>query len=266
MGTTRATAAERWAADLATWAIPDGILARAPESPHGFGVGRFSRIADEALRADRVSARVAREALPEGGSVLDVGCGGGAGSLPLAPPAARLIGVDETAGMLDAFTERAAERAADVEAITGRWPDAAGQAPVADVVVCHNVLYNVPDIAPFVRALTDHARHRVVVEIGETHPWSWLNPHWWHLHGVERPTRPTAADAAEVIREQGCDVAVQRWKRTVRTDRDPDEQVAEVRWRLCLGAERDAEIRELLERYPRPETRDTVTLWWSPPG
>ena len=44
------------------------------------------------------------------------------------------------------------------------WPDVASQAPPADVVVSSHVLYNVPDIGPFLVALHEHARRRVVVE------------------------------------------------------------------------------------------------------
>ena len=93
-----------------------------------------------------------------------MGAGGGAASLPLAPPAALLVAVDESQAMLNSFAEAATRRRARHELIAGRWPDVAATAPVADVVVCHHVAYNVPDLAPFLRALTDHARYRVVLE------------------------------------------------------------------------------------------------------
>lgn len=255
-------AAQRWADQLAAWAVPETIRAAAPQSPHGFDVGQFARIADEAVEEETPSERVALEVLPDGGSVLDVGCGGGAGALPLAPPATRLVGVDESEGMLEAFAERAAARGAASEVIAGRWPDVAGEVPDADVVVCHNVLYNAPAIEAFVRALADHARLRVVVEITQQHPISWLNPYWRRLHGVERPTGPTADDAVAAIREAGFDVAVERWQRPMRIDRTLDERVAFARKRLCLGPERDPEIRELFADHPPPEWREAATLWW----
>lgn len=255
-------AAQRWAEALASWAIPDEILAAAPERPHGFDVGLFARIADESVELDTPSRQAALAALPDRGAVLDVGCGGGAGSLPLAPRAGLLVGVDEGAGMLSAFTERAAARGVGHMVVEGRWPDVADQVPPADVVVCHNVLYNVPDVGPFVRALSDHARARVVVELTEDHPLSWMNPFWKHLHGLDRPDEPTASDAVEVVRELGYGATVERWERPWRRGGGAEELVAMVRRRLCVGPDRDPEIGELLERFPHPGARQVATLWW----
>lgn len=261
---TAASHAERWADQLAQWAVPDEIRVAAPEAPRGFDVERFAHIADAAVCQATPSQRIACEAVTDGGSVLDVGCGAGAGALPLAPPAARLIGVDESEGMLEAFAQRAVARGAECDTIAGRWPDVADRAPTADVVVCHNVLYGVADLAAFVGALTAHARRRVVVQLTQRHPTAWLEPYWGAIHGLERPYGPTADDAVAAIGEAGYDVGVERWERLRAGDRDPDEQVAFVRRRLCLGPERDDEIRELLDRYPPPASRPVATLWWSP--
>ena len=43
------SAAQRWADDLASWAIPPDILERAPEPPWGFPVACFARGAEMAL-------------------------------------------------------------------------------------------------------------------------------------------------------------------------------------------------------------------------
>ncbi|HEX2266853.1 MAG TPA: class I SAM-dependent methyltransferase, partial [Actinomycetota bacterium] len=90
------TAAQQWGESLEKWAIPGDILTAAPESPWGFPAGLFARRADHAHAAKEPSPsnRRALEALPERGSVLDVGCGGGAASLPLASRTSHLIGVD----------------------------------------------------------------------------------------------------------------------------------------------------------------------------
>ena len=258
--------AKRWAEDLAAWAVPEEILAAAPQSPHGFDVGLFARLADEAMARDTPSQHVARQALASGGSVLDIGCGGGAASLPLAPPAGLLVGLDPSAGMLQAFAERAEARRVAHQTIEGDWPDAAGEAPVVDVVVCHNVLYNVSDLVPFVRQLTRHARSRVVVQLTEHHPLTWLNPFWKELHGIDRPHRPTADDAVAVVREAGFDPAAQRWEWPMWAERTEEELVAFVRRRLCVGSDRDPEIRRVMQQHPRPERRPVATLWWSPPG
>ncbi len=201
----------------------------------------------------------AREALPTGGSVLDVGCGAGAASLPLASVAHRIVGVDESAELLDAFGSLAASRAATVETVHGRWPDVANDVPGADVVLCHHVLYNVPDFVPFVDALAGHARRRVVVELTEAHPLVDLAPLWRHFHGIDRPRGPTAADAARLLRAMGAAVTEEHTTRPAPwAPGGRAERVAFARRRLCLGPERDAEIDSLLET---PDRR-LVTLWW----
>lgn len=143
----------------------------------------------------------ASEALKAGGTVLDVGVGGGAASLPLAPPASHVTGVDQGDELLDAFDTAATAFGIPHVLLHGRWPDVAAEAPVADVVVCHHVLYNVADLEPFAAALNDHARRRVVIELTAEHPMARFNHLWRALHGIERPTRPRAEDAGAAIAE-----------------------------------------------------------------
>ena len=143
-------AASRWRDALAEWAIPEEILSRAPVSPWHYPVSLFASRADEAARAELTpSNRRALEALPQGGAVLDVGCGAGAASLPLAPSASNLVGVDASTEMLAAFADRARAAGVEAEAVEGSWPDVAEATPPADVVVCHHVVYNAPDLPPF---------------------------------------------------------------------------------------------------------------------
>src|SRR5439155_5684256 len=138
-----------WREALASWAIPDDILAKAPESPWSFPVELFASRAQAAPSSLTPSNRCALDALPEGGSVLDVGCGAGAASLALVPKAGALIGVDPSAEMLRAFTEKAGAAGVPATAIEGSWPEASPRAPGADVVVCHHVVYNVPGLGEF---------------------------------------------------------------------------------------------------------------------
>ena len=146
------SAALRWAGLLSGWGLPQAIIERAPESPWGHEPRRFA--VDETLDRDTMSARWAREVLPPvGGTVLDVGCGGGRSSLTLVPPASELIGVDRSGAMLDEFVAAASAIGVARRTVHGAWPDVADQTPVADVVVCHHVLYDVPDVVPFASAM-----------------------------------------------------------------------------------------------------------------
>ena len=75
------TLAERWRRDLESWAIPDEILAAAPESPWTFPVELFVSRAEASTEHPTFSNEAAMVALRPGGSVLDVGCGAGGASI-----------------------------------------------------------------------------------------------------------------------------------------------------------------------------------------
>jgi SAM-dependent methyltransferase len=267
------TAAERWAGALGTWAIPPAILAAAPESPWGYAPTLFTRRAEAALAQHTPSAVIAQAALPVGGAVLDVGCGAGAASLPLVRQARLLVGVDPSPDLLAIFEERAHALGVRVLPLLGQWPAMAAQTPVADVVVCHHVAYNVADLAPFIVALTAHARRRVVLELTARHPLSDLNDLWLRFHGLVRPQEPGAGDAVAVLRELGLAPERQDWTAPGSGVGDgfdtPAELVAWTRRRLCLPATRDPEIAAALSEQlgADPATwqlppRRLVTLWW----
>jgi len=195
--------------------------------------------------------------------VLDVGAGAGAASLALVPPAARIVGVDESATMLEAFAAAADERGVRHSEVCGRWPDVAPSAPDADVVVCHHVFYNVATLAPFALALSDHAGRRVVAELTAVHPQTSLNPLWRRFHGLERPSGPRAEDALAVLAEAGIEAHLERFGRPPRwSGRDRAEVVAFVRRQLCLPLDREAEVDDALGAEPAIAPDEAVTLWW----
>jgi SAM-dependent methyltransferase len=270
------SAVERWRNDLQAWAIPEEIMAAAPESPWGFPTGLFAGRASSALRRGLSPANMrALEALPEGGSVLDVGVGGGAGSLPLASRAGLLTGVDSSQGMLDSFSEAAAARGVASRTVLGSWPEVSGEVEQADVVICHHVFYNVPDLEPFVRALAAKSRHRVVAELTPEHPLAWMNDLWQRFHGLTRPQGPTYRDAAGVVSELGYNVQVELSSGPPVMSGFPSRQdaIALVRKRVCLRPEQDAELAEALGDRLRehdggwtasPPQHEIATIWWPP--
>jgi SAM-dependent methyltransferase len=244
--------ARRWAEQLAAWAIDPAILAAAPESPYGFPPGLFG-----SGRGSAVTHEAVRGGLP--GTVLDVGCGGGAASVPVG--AAELVAVDESAALLDRY--RAAAGDTPVRTWCGRWPDVAGEVPDADVVVAANVVYNVPDLPAFLTALTAHARRRVVVELTDVHPWTSLAPLWRRFHGQDRPDGPTVELFRAVLAELGLRASSTTWpRRQLWRDADPADVLAFTRRRLCLPADRDPQIAAAMAelRDDRPPT--STTFWW----
>ena len=195
--------------------------------------------------------------------MLDVGCGAGAASLRLRP--SHVVGVDQSGPLLAAFSDRAGRLGIEATAIEGVWPDAAARVPIADVVVCHHVVYNVADLSPFARALTDHARRRVVVELTAEHPMAWMSPYWEALHGLQQPDRPVVDDALAVLAGLGLQLGQRRWVRHYQTiGESSDDALSRMARRLCLPASRHDELRDLLAASPPPPARDVVTVWWDP--
>jgi SAM-dependent methyltransferase len=261
----KSDAARRWADELGRWGIPQEIIDQAPESPWVHPPAMFVVDDAEHEHIDSVSDRWARAALGEAGTVLDVGCGGGRSSVPLAPNATYITGVDENERMLVNFADACAQASIAHREVVGNWPDVAGRVDAADVVVCHHVVYNVSDLEPFVQALTDHSRRLVVVELPMHHPTSSFNPVWRRFWNLERPDGPTADDFVDVVRSMDLDPSSEV---TVRPARKPglkrDDYVAFVRRRLCLTAERDREIERAIDELdPAPE--QIVTVAWAPP-
>jgi SAM-dependent methyltransferase len=255
--------AVRWAELLNGWGLPQAILDQAPESPWGHEPRRFA--VDETLDRDATSARWARDVLPlVGGTVVDVGCGGGRSSLVLAPPASELIGVDRSGAMLDEFVRAATAAAVARRTVHGSWPEVAGATPVGDVVVCHHVLYDVPDVTPFVVALTEHARLAVVVEVPTRHPMSALSPAFNHFWNLERPEGPTHHDLVAVLDELGLqpELTTSRRPALATFASDPDAAISMVRRRLCLGTDRDQELQAWLAANPLPWPDTVATIRW----
>jgi SAM-dependent methyltransferase len=264
---------DRWREDLAAWAIPEHITAAVADSPWVLPRQVFARRADR-LRRDPGGPSFERawEALDPPGSVLDVGSGAGAACLPLAPRITALTAVDADEEMLGLLAGRAGEAGLAARTVHGRWPDVGGQVGPADVVTCHHVVFNVPDLGPFLEALTGHARRRIVIETAVAHPLTSLNPLWLRFHGLRRPEGPTAADTIGILAAMGHDPRHTGWSRPAGADYGSMAELVEVtRRRLCLPPERAGEVEAALVELginPRrpgdlgSSGRDVVTIWW----
>jgi SAM-dependent methyltransferase len=254
--------ATSWAEDLDSWAIPDEILAQASEPPWVHPVAMFTV---EGEIADSLSHQRAREALPGEGSVLDIGSGGGRATFALVPPAGHVVAVDHQQGMLDAFAAAATDRGITHREFLGDWPAVADEVPEADVVVCHHVAYNVRDIVPFLQALNDHARRRVVLELPMTHPMSNMNELWKEFWNLERPTKPTGDQLAAIAQAMGFDAKLEVWVDETwgkRVEMPEAERVRFARIRLCLSEDRGAEVAAALLEQKDAQPRQVATLWW----
>ena len=267
------SAAQRWEAALAAWAWPEEIREAAPADPWRLDpselAGRIRPTRQRATPADVA----AQDALPRRGTVLDVGCGTGASSASLRSRASRITGVDPRPEMLARFTavdddpgllDRLTGGRPDLVTVQGRWPDVAAEVEPADLVLAHNVLYDVTsDVAAFVTALHEHARRRVVVALTVRHPLHWVNPYAEAVHGIRRPAEPTAATAADLVREAtGTVPSYLTWTEDVQPPTEDEALLQLVARRACVRPEQLDDLRDVLERVPVPTTREMAALVW----
>ncbi len=253
------SSAERWREALDAWALPAEILNAAPQSPWIHPPVLFdvpSSIVPSPSH-DR-----ARAVLNEGATILDVGCGGGIAAFALTPPATHVIGVDHQPEMLTMFSENARARALSCETIEGFWPAVADRTPSADVVTAHHVVYNVGDIVPFLLALDDHARLRVVLEMPDHHPLTSMIEAWLYFWNLARPEGPTPADLVDVLRGIGIDAKREQWLGPMRVEQNLEQAAHYMRIRLCLPESREGDVREFLESHPATGARELSTIWW----
>jgi SAM-dependent methyltransferase len=214
---------------------------------------------------DTFSHRTARASLSEGDSVLDIGCGGGVASMALIPPAGTVIGVDNDQAMLDQYAMAATRYGAHHREFLGTWPSIADEVLEADVVVCHHVAFNAPDIAPFLQQLDMHARKRVVLEMPMFHPMSRLSPMWKHFWNLDRPTAPSAHDVVTIAQALGFAAQIEVWADAVswgsRNVKSDEQRLALARRRLCLGVDRADELAAYLAEHPEAPV-EIATIWW----
>lgn len=272
-----------WGGALASWAIPPELLSAAVDDPWSAGEAPYRDRAEAAAALaelpdaggdpSRSAALEALAALPGGrGSVLDVGAGAGAAGFAVSARATRLTAVEPNGALLGALRARATEMGLPLETLQGRWPEISAEVDLHDIALSHHVCYDVPAIGPFLRALTDRARHRVVLEVSAQHPLSWVNPLWLRFHGIRRPERPTADDLVAVLRALGFAPSVSRWERPLGGS-SLEAAVDRARRNLCLPREREREVAAAMEELiaagelrggPVGTLRQVATIWWDP--
>ncbi|CAN5717285.1 hypothetical protein BH20ACT2_BH20ACT2_04550 [soil metagenome] len=242
--------------------MPQAIVDQAPEDEGSLAPERFRwRPEVDATQPTRPSRRRALEALPEGGTVLDVGVGGGASSLGLLPTAGRIVGVDPLAGMLESFEASARAAGVATRTVLGVWPDVVDEVEPADIVVCHHAVYRVVEIEDFVAALTARARHRVVLEVSARHPLASLDGLVQALHGFEPPDWLVADELFALLDSLGLAVEREDIVLAPQAREITPQLVAFTRRRLFVGAARDPEIESFL-RAQQPREHRVAALWW----
>ncbi|MCL5052312.1 class I SAM-dependent methyltransferase [Ferrimicrobium acidiphilum] len=248
----------RWSRELREWAIPDDLLAVAPDSPWSFDPRAFSPVYDGPLNRTQEAIVDLLDRSPSR-SVLDVGAGAGACVLPIGSFIQSLLAVDRDAAMLEMLAlESESIPQLLVETRVGDFFALEPDLELYDVVTSQNVVYNVDDLFGFLGGLIAHAKVGVVLEMTLYHPHYGLNLLWRQFHQLERPTAPSAVEVIGALVMMGITPKVALGA-GVRRASDPATQVISTRRRLCLTPREDVAIQSALEQglvLPNP----TVTL------
>lgn len=167
---------------------------------------RFAARTHGTAPTDPFLRRLMRVVGPES-HVVDVGCGPGRFSLPLARRARKVTAVDLSPVMLSLVREAAREQGlANVATVAARWEEASVAA--ADVLVCSYVLPLVADAEGFLtrmEAAREPQQGLAFVYMNALSGDALTDPLWRRFHGRPRRVAPTHLDALEVLRDLGLE-------------------------------------------------------------
>ena len=212
-------------------------------------------------------------------TVLDVGAGAGRFAIPLAQVARQVTAVEPSAVLLGFLREDAAAVGIGpdrLRTVAATWEEA--EAPLADVVLCANVLTPIAGIAPFLRKLAAHTVRRCYIVLRAMPMDAPLVDLWRRIHGVPYPRETSHADAYAALDALGiaANVTILPSPSTIWIFASPADAARFARDRLWLGpAGQDQRADALLAdwlaatlardgdrwRIPAPPPR-TAVLWW----
>jgi 2-polyprenyl-6-hydroxyphenyl methylase/3-demethylubiquinone-9 3-methyltransferase len=144
-GTLDPAERDRFARLAAEWWDPRGKF----RALHRIGPARLAFLRDELVRHFGLAPSGLRPLV--GLSILDVGCGGGLISEPLARLGARVTGLDPAPENIEAARRHTAGQGLDIDYRAGRVEELAAEGMTFDAVVCLEVVEHVPDPAAFLK-------------------------------------------------------------------------------------------------------------------
>ena len=192
-----------------------------------------------------------------GESVLDVGCGSGALALPLARDGHDVVGLDFSAGMLDALRRQvSADGLRNVKLIRAGWDDdwRAVGVGVADVVIASRSL-DVRDLRAALQKLDAFALRRVCIALPAD---GLLYPQLLAHEAVGRPykKRGDQTMAVNVLRQMGIEAEVAFLEHASASRYESREAALESLGRVIAPADEREE--RALERYVAEHLAETT--------
>ncbi len=206
---------ERFSAIAAEWWKPDGKFAVL----HAFNPVRIAHVRDHVCAAFGLDPR--EEAPLRGVRLLDIGCGGGLLSEPLARMGAMVVGIDPSEKNIKTAAVHAREQGVEIDYRVGTAEELAETGETFDVVLNMEVLEHVNDPARFVATCARMVRDEglmfcatlnrtlksfLMAIIGAEYVLRWLprGTHQWERFITPEELKGWLADAGmEVIDETG---------------------------------------------------------------
>ena len=209
----------------------------------GFRPG--ARVADEVTRLIALTR--------PGDTWLDIGAGGGRFAVPLAGSAARVTAIEPSAAMRALPTgAMAREGIDDIDIVDLRWPPAADEdAPIGDLSLAANVLYDVAELQAFVAAMEARTRRECVVMLSDRAPSTPDAAIWEGLYGEPLHALPGLREFLAVLGALGRRFEVVTFPVGPGRPVTLDEALDQMRWRYwcAAGTPAEARLRTLLQEH-----------------
>lgn len=209
-------------------------------------------------------------------TVIDIGAGTGAWTIPLAKVAYRVTAVDPSPAMLDVLKSNLkAERITNVGIVQAQWEEA--EVSNHDVTLCSHSMYSVPDLAAFVNKVNEKTLKRAFMILRLKSRNGVLADLWQKYYNTPKPEEPSFILAYNLLYAMGIygDVEIDPHP-GFRKDETIDDAVNFVRSALQLEIRPGLleELRQYLEgvltysfgAYQWPEKTQNALISWTPPG
>ena len=135
-------------------------------------------------------------------TVVDVGCGAGRLTVPLAGICQSVIGLDPSPAMLTDLAHQVRDRSiSNIRIDESTW-EAWPKEP-ADVVLMSHLLYSVHPIEEFLQKAHRVAGRRIVVMLSTLQPVAYVHPLWEAVHGEPCIESPGANEFRELLESWG---------------------------------------------------------------